>query len=450
MHSSSLRIIHCLVFYLPVRTAGIEVYVQALTRYLAQCGHQVKILVPNYPGEPPYPSQDGGVPIITYNETYNQTRDAFAGKVPGSGLPQFEKILQYEQPDIVHFHQLTSSNGISIFHFRAAKATGAKVVFTNHLAGLTCSTGTMNFMGTSVCNGKMDERNCSRCLLHAQGHSQLATTLMVQAGKMFHLIGDLKFLPAKWQMPATIAHKRRRLHELFSICDQVITPAAWYQQLLIDNGFPAEKVVLVKQGLANAVDFQKPPVPKSVDAVVRFIYAARIFPEKGLDTLLMAMQQIKGSFVLDIFGQEDGAAYKAFCESLSKENPQIRWFDALPHVELMKQFSKYDVLVIPSRVAEMAPLVIPEATAAGLPVLGTAIGGISEAIQDGITGWLFPMNDVQALANQIQQLILQPERIAKAAAKLNRTIRPFEAVGFETEQIYLKIAGNNAGINKQV
>jgi glycosyltransferase involved in cell wall biosynthesis len=68
-----------------------------------------------------------------------------------------------------------------------------------------------------------------------------------------------------------------------------------------------------------------------------------------------------------------------------------------------------DVFVLPSR-AEAMPLVIPEAWAAGRPVVASRVGGIPALVEDGKTGLLVEPGDVGGLAARLRQLLADPRR----------------------------------------
>jgi glycosyltransferase involved in cell wall biosynthesis len=84
-----------------------------------------------------------------------------------------------------------------------------------------------------------------------------------------------------------------------------------------------------------------------------------------------------------------------------------------------------DVFVLSSN-WEGNPLAVMEAMAAGLPVIGTAVGGVPELVQSGIHGLLVPPNNRAALASAMQSLLDDPgQRAALAAAACARAMTAF-------------------------
>ena len=71
-------------------------------------------------------------------------------------------------------------------------------------------------------------------------------------------------------------------------------------------------------------------------------------------------------------------------------------------------FQAMDVFVLPSK-HEGFGLVLTEAMAMGVPVVGTRVVGTVDAIEDGISGLLVPYGDVEALSNAILRIFLEPE-----------------------------------------
>ena len=72
--------------------------------------------------------------------------------------------------------------------------------------------------------------------------------------------------------------------------------------------------------------------------------------------------------------------------------------------------SNAEIFAFPTHYAnECFPLVLLEAMAAGLPVISTFEGGIPDIIEEGITGFLLPQKDSEALAVKLELLIKNPE-----------------------------------------
>lgn len=71
--------------------------------------------------------------------------------------------------------------------------------------------------------------------------------------------------------------------------------------------------------------------------------------------------------------------------------------------------SAFDGFVLSSR-WEGLPRVVPQAMAAGLPVVATAVDGTPEAVVEGVSGWLVPPGDVAALADRMVRLAVDPAR----------------------------------------
>lgn len=74
-----------------------------------------------------------------------------------------------------------------------------------------------------------------------------------------------------------------------------------------------------------------------------------------------------------------------------------------------------DIVVVPSRRPESLGRVAIEAMAFGRPPLASAIGGLQEVVEDGVTGRLLPPNDAEALSRALAQTILAPQDLPAMA-----------------------------------
>jgi glycosyltransferase involved in cell wall biosynthesis len=142
-----------------------------------------------------------------------------------------------------------------------------------------------------------------------------------------------------------------------------------------------------------------------------YVFVGSIYPLKGLHTVVQAARLldrrgIKGRVVVagNAFNEKQ-RAYLDLCRDLSKELKSfvVEFRSWLGQDQLLGLFSEAKALIVASR-TENAPMVAAEALAAGCPVISTPVGGLPEWIHHGWNGFLFPVDDADALATQIQQL----------------------------------------------
>lgn len=129
-------------------------------------------------------------------------------------------------------------------------------------------------------------------------------------------------------------------------------------------------------------------------------FVGRITRQKGLPYLLAAIAELEPEVqVILCAGAPDTPEIKAEVEtavaSLQQERNGIIWIpDHLSRHDLCAVLTASTVFVCPS-IYEPLGIVNLEAMACGIPVVGTATGGIPEVVSDGETGWLVPIEQVQ-------------------------------------------------------
>lgn len=85
-------------------------------------------------------------------------------------------------------------------------------------------------------------------------------------------------------------------------------------------------------------------------------------------------------------------------------------------------YSAADVVAVPSH-QEAFSLVTLEAASCGVPVIGSAVGGIAEIVQDGLTGLLVPPDDISALGSALSDLLKSSERLVQMGAAARRLVQ---------------------------
>lgn len=140
--------------------------------------------------------------------------------------------------------------------------------------------------------------------------------------------------------------------------------------------------------------------PRPIPAAPRLVCVGRLCEQKGQLLLVRAVQALVAKdipiqLVLAGDGEMRGAIEKLIEECGLGDYISITgWING---DQVREEMLSARALVLPS-FAEGLPVVVMEAMALRRPVLTTYIGGIPELVQDGMTGWLFPAGDVDAIA----------------------------------------------------
>jgi len=147
----------------------------------------------------------------------------------------------------------------------------------------------------------------------------------------------------------------------------------------------------------------------------RFVlgYLGRLVEEKGLNTLLEALDQLKGvPWELLLVGSGPFEAMLRQKVEKMKADGRVRFIGYVPHEEAPRWLSAFDALVLPSETRgnwkEQFGRVLVEAMACGTPVIGSSSGEIPNVIQATGGGLIFPERDATALAQSLNSLVGSP------------------------------------------
>lgn len=167
------------------------------------------------------------------------------------------------------------------------------------------------------------------------------------------------------------------------------------------TGVPTRSLMTIHNGVR---DVELPLVSRDEgEFVVGSV--GRLHAQKGYDVLVRALASLDDvAAILVGDGDERQALTRLAADLGVQDRVAFRgWAD-----DARRSLAELDVFVLPSRF-EAFPLTILEAMLAGLPVVATDVGSVSEAVIEGVTGLLVPPDDVEALAAAIDQLRLDPE-----------------------------------------
>lgn len=176
--------------------------------------------------------------------------------------------------------------------------------------------------------------------------------------------------------------------------------------------------------IPNGVDADRyRPHERRSGSPARLVFVGRLARQKGLDLLLEAVARLPGrEAALDIVGDGPERERLEGLAASREAGCPVRFLGWRSGDDLVACYQSADVFVVPSR-DEGMPNTVLEAMACGLPVVGSRISGIEEAVRDGETGLLFPPGDVGALADTIARLMADGGERARMGAAARDRVR---------------------------
>jgi glycosyltransferase involved in cell wall biosynthesis len=148
---------------------------------------------------------------------------------------------------------------------------------------------------------------------------------------------------------------------------------------------------------------------------------AALRPEKDHVTLLRAMRRVAERFpdvVLLVVG--DGPMREEIVRTAAELGVEHRTIMTGSRSDIDRILRALTVFTLCSFTIECFPMALLEAMAAGRPAVCTAVGGMPEMVEDGVTGFLVPPHDPDALADRLVALIEDPELRRRMGAQARR------------------------------
>ncbi len=196
------------------------------------------------------------------------------------------------------------------------------------------------------------------------------------------------------------------------------------RQFLRLYGQPAGKIEIIAPGVEHA--FFAPgdragarnALGLPLDSPV-LLFVGRIQPLKGPDVAVRALAELNrpDALLLIVGGASglEGGMEMQHLQSLISElgvEGQVRFVEPQPHHILSTYYRAADVVLVPSR-SESFGLVALEASACGIPVVASGVGGLLTLVDHGSTGFLVPERDPSLYAQHIAEILDHPQLAAQ-------------------------------------
>jgi phosphatidylinositol alpha-mannosyltransferase len=178
--------------------------------------------------------------------------------------------------------------------------------------------------------------------------------------------------------------------------------------------------------IPNGVDVDAAPKgPKLVGPELEILFVGRSEERKGLPILLTAFSALVEHVPcrLTVIGTEREEVLRYVADPALLRFMDIR--GRVSREELWAELHQADLLCAPSLSGESFGMVLTEAFAAGTPVIASAIAGYSDVVSDGVDGLLVPPGDPQRLAEELQRVHFEPERLQAMGEAARRSAQRY-------------------------
>lgn len=181
---------------------------------------------------------------------------------------------------------------------------------------------------------------------------------------------------------------------------------------------PVFRHVLVQRNVVDLRDFSPGP-PSPPGGPVRLLFVGKLSAAKGARFIAECLARLPPDhpFVLNFVGSGDleGPLRRAFAD-----DPRFVFSGVCSRAEVAAHYQAASLLLIPSLWFENSPLVIYQAQAAGVPVLGSSSGGIPELLEGREDSHVLPVGDHDAWTARLAQLIRDPAALGRLTAAARR------------------------------
>ena len=444
-----MRILHAIHDFLPRHQAGSEIYAFELGRESAR-RHDVTVLCADFDPTRPHGHVSWrlvqGLPVVEVvnNWVCESFAETYRPPLVGSHIGH---VLHALQPDVLHVHNLLN---LTFDLPKMARRQGSRVVATLHDYTLVCASG-----GQRVHKSEhhrcdvIDSARCARCFCESPFYTQISYSRAATSAPapVFRAAQSLarafpalatKVLGATRRatglaVTATdIDARMNAAREVFDEIDLFVAPSRSIAAQYAALGIAAAKIRVSDYGFVPLADRPREPNGHRL----RIGYVGTLVWHKGVHVLINAARALPlDQYELKIFGDPRVFPdYSAELRTMAAGLP-VTFMNAFAREHTSEVYQQIDVLVVPSLWLENSPLVIHEAYMAGVPVVGSRIGGIGEQANRGTSGHLYEPTSSRQLSAVLQTLIDHRDRLDRLRRALPR-VKTIEEDASEWEAAY--------------
>jgi glycosyltransferase involved in cell wall biosynthesis len=274
-------------------------------------------------------------------------------------------------PEVVHMHQVDDPE-------LARRASQVAPVVVSAHAYTACSSGVHYFRPGHECHRAHGPGCVPNLLLRGCAHTR-----------------SPRSFPGKYRYATRGVETLRQ-------ADLAVSYSTAVDRHLAENGITRRTIVPYFPTMPAARDDEPEPDRR------RVVFAGRVVAPKGVDVLIRAAKEVEGEFVVCGDGRRLAAA-RRLAQRLGVED-RVRFTGWLDGPSLAAELAAASVVAVPSVWPEPFGIVGIEGFAAGRPAVASATGGITDWLDDGVSGLCVPPAKPRLLAAALNELLADPER----------------------------------------
>ncbi|MBU2472946.1 glycosyltransferase family 4 protein, partial [Patescibacteria group bacterium] len=237
---------------------------------------------------------------------------------------------------------------------------------------------------------------------------------------------------------------KKWFYQIFEKADYIQAISLFLYNWAMDNG--AKKGEIVPNGVdidkfkkVNSGDLRKKLNIKEKEKII--LTVSRLVKKNGINDLIKAGQYLDFPFKILIIGKgPDEKELKRLAKKLGLQD-KIIFIGHIKYGELPKYYALADVFVR-SSLSEGLGNVFLEAMTAGLAIIGTKVGGISDFLKDGETGLFCKIRNPKSIAQKIKEIFDNPslrKNLAKNGLELVKEKYSWDKISLKMEKIFKKL-----------
>ncbi len=239
------------------------------------------------------------------------------------------------------------------------------------------------------------------------------------------------------ELPADMIKNRLQQARDMLYQADVVTCLTQFQADIVQEEFPDLKIKVINPGLRYSHLENNMRQYKSGDALT-IVFAGSFTLHKGVHTLIEAVKRVDApNLKLKIYGSGVDKAVVKKIKNAGAGDSRIEFMGRYEEAQIGKVFKDADLVVVPSLWYETYCLVMHEAFACNVPVVGSDVGVMGEKIIDGKNGFQFKMGDPVSLKAVLQKVADNPAILNDMKKHLNQMLIPnVEQEACAHERIY--------------